>query len=604
MSPAIFIPDPGTTWRSGAGVPSNSLGSEGDYYLRTANGDVYQKASSAYTVVANLTGPAGADGAVGETGPAGADGAAGTLWATTAGAPTNGLGEPWARHLNTTNGDIYSSDAAITWTLVGNLKGPIGATGAAGTNGAPGAVWRNGSGVPANGTGIDGDYYLNTTNGDVYQRASGTYSVIGNIKGAAGAAGTNGTNGTNGSNGAPGSVWRNGSGAPSNGTGIDGDYYLNTTNGDVYQRASGTYSVIGNIKGAAGAAGAQGDPGPGVPAGGTAGQILSKVNGTDYNTEWVNNAGGGGTVEAIGLTGTQDGVNKVFTLAQAVSPALVIRNGQILAPGASEDYVISGTTLTFQAGYPAPLSTDKLLVYAVPEVALPTVQYTSPPPTSSTATGTVGQRAIDTTNKKIFECVATNTWIRYPYTAFGTVERTYVSDGDTNGVMYFAGTYFGEAAWANPASLGVVPIVRNNEAVGNASMLVDRSTASETYQDNTANNFIAMDMGGGRSLVLKKYTLRLRTVENARAIRNWKMQGTNTLSSFSVADIAAATWTDIDVRSGDTTMPATAGAWALYTLSTTPAAYRYLRLLQTGTNSSGDLYVTLTDLELYGTFTY
>jgi len=38
--------------------------------------------------------------------------------------------------------------------------------------------------------------------------------------------------------------------------------------------------------GAPGAAGPQGDPGVGVPAGGTANQVLTKVDGTDYNTIW------------------------------------------------------------------------------------------------------------------------------------------------------------------------------------------------------------------------------------------------------------------------------------------------------------------------------
>lgn len=46
--------------------------------------------------------------------------------------------------------------------------------------------------------------------------------------------------------------------------------------------------------GADGAAGAKGDPGAqgpageGVPTGGTAGQILAKVDGTNYNTQWIN----------------------------------------------------------------------------------------------------------------------------------------------------------------------------------------------------------------------------------------------------------------------------------------------------------------------------
>jgi hypothetical protein len=70
-----------------------------------------------------------------------------------------------------------------------------------------------------------------------------------------------GNNGTNGSNGTNGATWRTGSGAPSNTLGSDGDLYLDTATSNVWQRASGTYSIIDNIKGAAGAAGAVGPRG-------------------------------------------------------------------------------------------------------------------------------------------------------------------------------------------------------------------------------------------------------------------------------------------------------------------------------------------------------
>jgi len=54
-------------------------------------------------------------------------------------------------------------------------------------------------------------------------------------------------------------------------------------------------------QGATGPAGADGADGEGVPVGGTAGQILSKIDGTDYNTEWIDNTGGGGGVfEEVG----------------------------------------------------------------------------------------------------------------------------------------------------------------------------------------------------------------------------------------------------------------------------------------------------------------
>jgi len=98
-----------------------------------------------------------------------------------------------------------------------------------------GMSWYSGSGAPSSGSGVNGDYYLNTATGDVYTKASGSWgSPVANIRGPAG---------TNGSTGAAGSTWYSGSGAPSSGTGVNGDYYLNTANGDVYTKASGSWGA-------------------------------------------------------------------------------------------------------------------------------------------------------------------------------------------------------------------------------------------------------------------------------------------------------------------------------------------------------------------------
>ena len=59
--------------------------------------------------------------------------------------------------------------------------------------------------------------------------------------------------------------------------------------------------------GPAGAAGADGDDGAdgvGVPVGGTAGQVLAKIDGVDYNTEWVDQTGGGGSPDWGDIGGT------------------------------------------------------------------------------------------------------------------------------------------------------------------------------------------------------------------------------------------------------------------------------------------------------------
>jgi hypothetical protein len=54
-----------------------------------------------------------------------------------------------------------------------------------GPAGAAGAVWRTGSGVPSNGLGANGDFYIDLANGNVYMKASGTYSLQLNIQGPA-----------------------------------------------------------------------------------------------------------------------------------------------------------------------------------------------------------------------------------------------------------------------------------------------------------------------------------------------------------------------------------------------------------------------------------
>lgn len=54
--------------------------------------------------------------------------------------------------------------------------------------------------------------------------------------------------------------------------------------------------------GPAGPTGSQGPAGVGVPTGGTEGQVLAKKSGTNYDTEWVDMEGGGGTSDYTDLT--------------------------------------------------------------------------------------------------------------------------------------------------------------------------------------------------------------------------------------------------------------------------------------------------------------
>jgi hypothetical protein len=142
----------------------------------------------------------------------------------------------------------------------------IPGAGPAGTNGA---TWREGSGAPSDSLGVDGDFYLDTATEDVYLKAAGSYSVATNIKGSPGAAGSAGTNGA---------TWRDGSGAPSSGLGVDGDFYLDNATENVYLKASGSYSIVTNIKGATGATGPNGTGIPLVIADNSSNQSLNGNN--------------------------------------------------------------------------------------------------------------------------------------------------------------------------------------------------------------------------------------------------------------------------------------------------------------------------------------
>lgn len=144
-------------------------------------------------------------------------------------------------------------------------NGTNGANGTNGSNGLDGKTVRNGAGVPSNGLGVDGDFYINTSLWTIYgPKANGLWgsgvSIVG-MNGTNGTNGVNGVNGANGSNGVNGSTWFSGSSTPSSGLGVNGDYYLLTTTADVYSKSAGTWSVVANIKGTAGTNGTNGTDG-------------------------------------------------------------------------------------------------------------------------------------------------------------------------------------------------------------------------------------------------------------------------------------------------------------------------------------------------------
>lgn len=110
-----------------------------------------------------------------------------------------------------------------------------------------------------------------------------------------------GPQGATGATGTRGSLWNVGAGAPGTISGqINGDLYLNISNGDVYALVTGTWTF----------------------------QLALNRS-----------------VVAEVPSGTQDGTNTLFTLAHSPTKAAGYQNGYRLVAGV--DYSISGTTVTY-----------------------------------------------------------------------------------------------------------------------------------------------------------------------------------------------------------------------------------------------------------------
>ena len=135
--------------------------------------------------------------------------------------------------------------------------------------------------------------------------------------GATGPQGPQGETGATGPQGSKGDTGATGAQGPQGETGATGPQGPKGDTG-----ATGAQGPQGET-GATGPQGPKGDTGEGVPAGGTAGQVLAKKTGTDYDTEWTTPQSGG--VTSIG------GATGAITLGSGLS----ISNNELSASGGS-----------------------------------------------------------------------------------------------------------------------------------------------------------------------------------------------------------------------------------------------------------------------------
>lgn len=183
-------------WYDGAGLPDDTFGNNGDYYLKLPEGDIYNKVFGGWERIGNIAGPEGLPGKTGPQGPQGLQGEQGLR-----GYP--GLDGKSAYEVWLSLGNKGTEEDFINSIVKGQkgdkgdkgdtgpqgeqgergLQGPQGIQGIQGQKGDDGyaTVWYDGSGLPQVEVGKKGDYYLDIITFDIYKKELSHWERIGNI---------------------------------------------------------------------------------------------------------------------------------------------------------------------------------------------------------------------------------------------------------------------------------------------------------------------------------------------------------------------------------------------------------------------------------------
>lgn len=160
-----------------------------------------------------------------------------------------------------------------------------------------------------------------------------------------------------------------------------------------------------------------------------------------------------------------------------------------------------------------------------------------------------------------------------------------------DGLVDFCGSDDEAHPYVNPA----VGDVAYPVTVSQSSDLSAASTADKALDQNlnyshttnaTSSEWWKVDFGD-RRIEVDHYGIQGRA-SGGQHPRNWKLQGSNDDS----------TWTDIDTQSSNSSIGD--GTWFDGSVSDT-TSWRYLRIIMTGTNSSGEDYLVMGEVEFWGT---
>eukprot|EP01095_Lingulamoeba_sp_RSL-Kostka_P013508 TRINITY_DN5622_c1_g1_i1.p1 TRINITY_DN5622_c1_g1~~TRINITY_DN5622_c1_g1_i1.p1 ORF type:complete len:451 (+),score=133.97 TRINITY_DN5622_c1_g1_i1:132-1484(+) len=177
-----------------------------------------------------------------------------------------------------------------------------------------------------------------------------------------------------------------------------------------------------------------------------------------------------------------------------------------------------------------------------------------------------------------------------PRAKFGK-QFEYKYDFDENGILFWIATKGKKSPWQNPHLKKLIKVTApsNNIIKGHPSELVSRNP-SELWTGDVPASWFAIDLGESRTIIPTHYTLRHGANYKGDSLRNWDLQGSND----------GINWVVLKRHTNDASLKNGKFATQTWKIEKADTDFRYLRILQTGHNSSSHNFLVLSGIEFYG----
>ncbi|KAI4317032.1 hypothetical protein L6164_024944 [Bauhinia variegata] len=190
--------------------------------------------------------------------------------------------------------------------------------------------------------------------------------------------------------------------------------------------------------------------------------------------------------------------------------------------------------------------------------------------------------------------------VRFQHRRSSYKECQYICDGDSNGVLYFAGTSYGEHRWVNPVLAKTLTIMASgpHSRYTDPKVLVSRTYQGTSFAGPRMENghecaWWMVDLGQDHQLMCNYYTLR--QDGSTAFVRCWNFQ----------ASLDGKTWANLRVHENDGRVckPGQFASWPIMGANAL-LPFRFFRVILTGptTDATNPWNFSICYLELYGYF--